>query len=54
MLRWTAGALCANVSETTVRFLFSVEGEGAIEHDEVSEDRDQGTPGVGLHGAERG
>jgi transposase-like protein len=35
------------MSVTAVRFLFGVEGEGAIEHDQVSEARTQGTPDSG-------
>ena len=47
------GPLCANVSETRVRVVFSVEGAGRIADDQaVEEPCRRGSPGVGIHGAE--
>ena len=43
--------LCANVSETRVRVVFSVEGAGVADDQEVQECV-RGSPGVGIHGAE--
>lgn len=42
--------LRANVSETRVRVVFSVEGAG-IADDQAVEERLRGSPGVGVHGA---
>jgi hypothetical protein len=59
---WRAGfqrlaediALCANVSETPVRVVFSVEGVGRIEDGQANQDRSRGSPVDGLPRAEQG
>jgi hypothetical protein len=45
------GPLCANMSETPVRVLFTVEGSRTFDHVPSIQDRHQGTPVVGLREA---